>query len=88
MKKLFLSVLSPCLFILPLIAQVKVQNLLTENLTNPIGLDVPQPRFSWQLSGDQRNLLQTAYEIKLSSGKKAVWTSGKVSSDQSVHGSL
>ena len=66
-------------------AQVKVQTLLCENLTNPIGIDVPQPRFSWQLTGDQRNISQTAYEIVVSSGKATAWKSGKVISDQSVH---
>ena len=65
-------------------AQLKVQNLLTKNLSNPVGIDSKQPRFSWQLISDKRNTLQTAYEIKVSVDKNAVWSSGKVSSDQSV----
>jgi alpha-L-rhamnosidase len=65
-------------------AQVKIQHLLTENLTNPIGLDAPKPRFSWQLSSDKRNVAQTAYELKVSADKGPVWNSGKVSSNQSV----
>ncbi|MBS1666627.1 MAG: family 78 glycoside hydrolase catalytic domain [Bacteroidetes bacterium] len=65
-------------------AQVKVQHLLTENLSNPIGLDMSTPRFSWQLAGDKRNILQTAYEIKMVSGKSTVWGSGKVMSNQSI----
>lgn len=78
------------LFILNLLAvygfsQVTVKNLLCENLFNPIGLDVRQPRFSWQLGSDKRGVMQTAYEIKVTSEKKSVWNSGKVSSDQSVH---
>jgi alpha-L-rhamnosidase len=39
-------------------AQLKVQNLLTENLTDPIGLGVMQPRFSWQLVSDKKNTMQ------------------------------
>ncbi|HEY6502907.1 MAG TPA: glycoside hydrolase family 78 protein [Chitinophagaceae bacterium] len=66
-------------------AQLKVQSLLTENLTDPVGLDTRKPRFSWQLLSDQRNVLQTAYEIKVSSGKSVAWASGKVASGQSVH---
>jgi alpha-L-rhamnosidase len=66
-------------------AQVKAQTLLCENLTNPIGIDLPQPRFSWQLTGEQRNISQTAYEIVVSIGKATAWKSGKVISDQSVH---
>ena len=66
-------------------AQVKVQYLLCENQTNPIGLDVQQPRFSWQLVSDQRNVSQTAYEIVVSSGKSTAWKSAKIMSDRSVH---
>ena len=66
-------------------AQVVVKNLLTENLTNPIGLDEKLPRFSWQLSSDMRNSSQNAYEIKVSAGKTAVWNSGKIVTSQSVH---
>ena len=68
MKKIVLLVISLQIIFLPLIAQLKVQNLLVENLANPIGIDVQQPRFSWQLSSPKRNTLQAAYEIKLSSG--------------------
>src|SRR5262245_39556744 len=66
-------------------AQVKVQALLVENLTNPVGIDIAQPRFSWQLIGTKRNILQSAYEIKVLAGNAAVWNSGKINSDQSVH---
>jgi alpha-L-rhamnosidase len=65
-------------------AQVKVVNLLTENQTNPIGLDVQQPRFTWQLMSEQRNISQTAYEITVSGSKGSVWKSGKINSDRSV----
>ncbi|HKZ67605.1 MAG TPA: family 78 glycoside hydrolase catalytic domain, partial [Chitinophagaceae bacterium] len=84
MRNFFFLVANFYLFILPVSAQLKVQNLLTENLSNPIGIDVRQPRFSWQLSSDQRNVFQTAYEIKVSSGKQNAWISNKISSDQSV----
>src|SRR5882672_4000178 len=63
-------------------AQPTVQQLRTENRTNPIGLDVRQPRFSWQLEAPDRNELQTAYEIRISAqrnGKQSLWNSGKVS---------
>lgn len=67
------------------LAQVKVQNLLTENRTNPIGLDQTQPRFSWQLVSDKRNVSQSAYELNVSDDKgKSLWSSGRVNSDQSV----
>jgi alpha-L-rhamnosidase len=73
-------------------AQVKVENLLTENQADPISIDALTPRFSWKLSAPaQRNVMQTAYEIKvtaytdLKKGKHAVWSTGKVASDQSFY---
>jgi alpha-L-rhamnosidase len=72
--------------------QLKVSNLLCENLSNPIGIDVTQPRFSWQLVSSKRNVMQTAYEIRmgtnassLAKNKNITWNSGKMNSDSSVH---
>jgi alpha-L-rhamnosidase len=69
-------------------AQLTVQKLLTENRSNPVGLDITQPRFSWQLQTAERNTMQTAYELQVSTdakGSKTVWKSGKINSDSSVH---
>ncbi len=68
-------------------AQVKVDGLLCENRTNPLGMDVTQPRFTWQLSSDKRNVMQTAYRIEVSESATFhghVWDSQKVKSDSSV----
>ncbi len=65
--------------------QVNVDNLLTENLINPVGIDAQQPQFTWQLISGKRNVLQTAYEVKLTDGKTTMWSSGKIISDSSVH---
>lgn len=80
-----------CLMHVALHAQVKVVDPRVENLINPIGMDIGQPRFGWKLEADRRNVLQTAYEIRVatsaalvSSGKKLSWTSGKVMSDASI----
>ena len=71
---------------------LSAQNLLVENKVNPIGIDVTSPRFSWQLVSDKRNVMQTAYEIRVSDNlrdlvknKNIIWSSGKVFSDSSVH---
>ncbi|HMF70640.1 MAG TPA: family 78 glycoside hydrolase catalytic domain, partial [Flavitalea sp.] len=55
-------------------------------------IDIRKPSFSWQLTGQERNLLQTAFEIRvgtnmatLSKGKNIVWNSGKVATDESLH---
>ena len=87
MRKVFLIVLFQSSFVF-CIAQLKVVNLLCENRVDPIGLDVTQPRFSWQLQSDRRNVMQTAYEIVVAphpSFKAIVWSSGKINADQSVH---
>jgi len=65
-------------------AQVKADHLQTENLTNPISIDAAAPRFSWQLSAPAtaRNVMQTAYELKVTDGGKMVWAPGKVTSDE------
>jgi alpha-L-rhamnosidase len=65
-------------------AQVSVSYLLTDNRINPVGIDDLQPCFSWQLASDQRNVMQSAYEIDVTEGKRNVWSSGKVLSDSSV----
>jgi alpha-L-rhamnosidase len=84
MKNLFLALLSILQFCLFTNAQTVTDKLLTENLSNPVGIDSPNPRFSWQLISETRNVSQSAYEIKVASGKASVWNSGKVQSDQSV----
>ena len=66
-------------------------NLTVEYLTNPTGLDVKQPRFSWTLQPANENdygQKQTAYRILVSSNPKTlkedkadVWDSDWVTSD-------
>src|SRR6188768_3107074 len=80
------------LFLNTLFAQVSVSNLRCEMLVNPLGIDVKEPRFSWQLSSDQRNVQQTGYQIIVSSSKEKlqkddgdIWNSGKQNSSQSIH---
>jgi alpha-L-rhamnosidase len=83
MKRSFSIFLCSIFMTFSLQAQVTVTSLLTENLTNPICIDVA-PRFSWQLQSNKRNVLQTAYECKVTIGNAMVWNSGKVISSQSV----
>ncbi len=87
MKKTFSLVSAMLLLSISAFTQLSITHLLTENQKNPLGLDIAAPRFSWQLSGDQRNIIQTAYEIKVfapEKGKTPVWSSGKILSDRSV----
>ncbi|HMG10181.1 MAG TPA: family 78 glycoside hydrolase catalytic domain [Mucilaginibacter sp.] len=70
----------------------KVDNLICEYKVNPIAVDVANPRLSWKLITQDRNIQQTYYEIRVGSnavsltkGQDLIWTSGKIPSDQSVH---
>ncbi|MDD4922076.1 MAG: glycoside hydrolase family 78 protein [Bacteroidales bacterium] len=68
-----------------------VTNLVCEYHTNPIGIDIVKPRFSWQISTTESNVKQKAYEIRVAGtpenlGKKSsLWNSGKIEADQSLN---
>ena len=69
-----------------------ISGLLCEYLSNPLGIDVVNPRLSWQIQSAEQNFKQTAYEIRVAESlamlgqkNKLVWSSGKVISDQSVN---
>lgn len=92
MKKLVLLYLLLSNFIFDVPGQTRVGSLLCENRIHPTGIDVAHPLLSWQLSGNRRNIRQSAYELRvgtsaklLDQGKQLVWNSGKITSGQSVH---
>jgi alpha-L-rhamnosidase len=69
-----------------------VVNLKCENSANPTGIDVPNPRLSWNIETDQRNWIQSAYQImvasdpvKLSRNNGDIWDSGKISSSECLY---
>ena len=73
-------------------AKTAVTGLRCEYLTNPLGINVQNPRLSWLIESDETNVMQTAYEIRvesptnsISNRKRMVWSSGKVTSEQSVN---
>ena len=47
-------------------AGTAIIKLQVEYQTNPIGIDVEQPRFSWQMQSDQRGESQQAYRMLVS----------------------
>ena len=68
---------------------VHLTELTTEQMTHPVGIGVAQPRLSWKLQSDRAGEVQTAYEIRAASSpdkldQPDLWTSGKITSDQSV----
>jgi hypothetical protein len=46
-----------------------ISHLTCEYRTNPLGIDVPRPRLSWQMQSDRRGAHQTAYQILVASSE-------------------
>ena len=66
--------------------------LRVDNLSTPLGIDDPAPRFSWQLQDQARGAMQSAYQIQIASraelltqNKADLWDSGRIASDQSLN---
>ncbi len=62
----------------------------TENLINPIGIDVKAPRFSWCISSSKRGCFQKSYRVIVSksadfSDDNIVWDSGIVNTEESIN---
>ncbi|TDW47892.1 alpha-L-rhamnosidase [Flavobacterium sp. 270] len=95
MKKFFLHLtLIITLFTFSAKAQnkISVNNLQCEMLNNPEGIDVLQPRLSWQINANVSDVKQTAYQIivasteeNLNANTADLWDSGKVASNESVN---
>lgn len=72
-------------------ASTSIVNLRTEYLETPIGIDVPQPRLSWQMASDHIGAAQTAYRVLVANSEdnlksgSYVFDSGKTTSDQSLN---
>jgi len=67
---------------------ISIINLRTELKTNPLGIDISNPRLSWELKSEERGTFQTAYEILVSenlkdleNNKGTVWQTGNVISN-------
>jgi alpha-L-rhamnosidase len=65
--------------------------LRCENRVDPLGLDEPKPRLSWQVVSSQRGQQQTAYHIlvasslaRLNQNQGDLWDSGQVNGDETI----
>jgi len=71
-------------------APVSPTYLRCEYKVDPLGIDVSQPRLSWQLSAEGRGVVQTAYQVRVAETEAGlagspIWDTGRVDSDQSIH---
>ncbi|MBX7256499.1 MAG: glycoside hydrolase family 78 protein [Candidatus Hydrogenedentes bacterium] len=69
-----------------------VYGLRCEYRSNPLGIDITQPRLSWKMEAAGRDRAQSAYQIivasskdNLAADKGDLWDTGKVKSDQSLN---
>lgn len=63
---------------------LRIYNLRTEYLTNPVGVDATHPRFSWKLESNKRGVFQTSYRIQAKADGKLIWDSGVVESEENL----
>ena len=85
MRRILLLITS-CFIAISLFA-LEVNNLKTQAYTNPIGIDISTPSFSWMLSSTERGVMQVSYNIKVSTERDfsdVVWESGVIESAQST----
>ena len=71
-------------------SNIKIVELTTENMHNPLGLST-NPRFSWKIESNKNETLQECYHIKVASsvelllsGKADLWDTGMVNSEQQL----
>jgi alpha-L-rhamnosidase len=67
---------------------LRVSGLKTEQLHEPMGLELARPRLSWRLESDRPGARQSAYRVRVASSAEALaaggadlWDSGKFASD-------
>lgn len=88
LRKLFLAI-TAFLTLLPAGAQ-EITRLTTEYMDRPMGIDVTQPVFGWQMQSDRYGAAQTAYRIVMASSEESLengtytYDSGTVNSPASV----
>lgn len=88
LRKLFLAI-TAFLTLLPAGAQ-EITRLTTEYMDRPMGIDVKQPVFGWQMQSDRYGAAQTAYRIVFATSKENLengtytYDSGTVNSSTSV----
>lgn len=91
-KKILLLVLSNFLVSLLVKAEINPRNLTCEYLLDPVGIEIRNPRLSWQLTSKENGQFQSSYRIIVSSNIKLlqkdigdIWDTRKTNSDESVN---
>src|SRR5690242_6143822 len=68
--------------------KITAVNLRCEYIDNPLGINATTPRLSWEISGEGRDIVQTAYQVLVASSREKLdreegdrWDSKKINSD-------
>lgn len=90
--KIFLTGLFLVCFTTKVAAEMKPAELRCEYQKDPLGIDVMQPRLSWEFGRAARGQKQTAYQVVVSTSPERcksdcgdLWDSGRKGSDQNIH---
>lgn len=67
-----------------IMCEFRITDLKVEHQREVLGLDIAHPRFSWILKSEQKNTMQTAYQIVVKAGEETVWHSQVCKSSQSI----
>ncbi|MGP1477007.1 MAG: family 78 glycoside hydrolase catalytic domain [Phocaeicola sp.] len=78
-----------CLLLFFVLSSFSVYDLTCELDKAPLGVETSNPRFSWKHFSEERNFVQSAYQIEVADDASKIdmanmWDSGKVISRQSV----
>src|ERR1700743_3772235 len=78
------------LFFATRVATAQPMHLQCEQLNDPQGIDALHPRLSWQLTGNEKDLRQVAYQLLVAStpelrarDRGVLWSTAKIPGDQS-----
>lgn len=71
-------------------ADMAVSGLRTNGLVDPLGIELSDPVFSWQNTSSVRDVMQTAYEVRVAESEDSlagagVWSSGKMDSEEQLN---
>ena len=66
-----------------------VTNLMCEHLSDPLGIDAKNPRFSWQMTSEANGTKQSAYQIIIGTDEHflaegIIWNSGKMDTEDNL----
>lgn len=92
LRKLTTTLLLSCLLVMPALAQPGLQKLTCDGMPDPVGLENQRPELGWQITSNERNVKQTAYQVlvatspgKLTENEADLWNSGKVETNSSQY---